>query len=97
MNMNLANRDFLTLLDFTPEEICGLLDLAAELKAKKKAGVIVAKPDAQSLETIQKSFSVAEKLGIQGTPATLIGVEMLSGWIPWEQFDATIGDALKKQ
>ena len=39
MNMNLANRDFLTLLDFTPEEICGLLDLAAELKAKKKAGV----------------------------------------------------------
>lgn len=42
----------------------------------------MAKPDAQSLETIQKSFSVAEKLGIQGTPATLIGDEMLSGWIP---------------
>lgn len=37
--MNLQGRDFLTLLDFTPEEIGGLLDLAAELKAKKKAGV----------------------------------------------------------
>ena len=37
--MNLHGRDFLTLLDFTPGEILGLLDLAAELKAKKKAGV----------------------------------------------------------
>ncbi len=37
--MDLHGRDFLTLLDFTPEEINGLLDLAAELKAKKKAGV----------------------------------------------------------
>ena len=32
-------RSFLTLLDYTPEEIEALLALAAELKAKKKAGV----------------------------------------------------------
>ena len=37
--MNLKGRSFLKLLDFTPEEIAGLLDLAADLKAKKKAGV----------------------------------------------------------
>lgn len=37
--MNLKGKNFLTLLDFTPEEITGLLDLAAELKAKKKAGI----------------------------------------------------------
>ena len=36
--MNLKGRDFLTLLDYTPEEIAYLVDLAAELKAKKKAG-----------------------------------------------------------
>lgn len=36
--MNLKGRDFLTLKDFTPEEILYLLDLSAELKAKKKAG-----------------------------------------------------------
>ena len=36
--MNLKGRSFLKLLDFTPEEILGLIDLAAELKAKKKAG-----------------------------------------------------------
>ncbi|MCC8131282.1 MAG: ornithine carbamoyltransferase [Oscillospiraceae bacterium] len=37
--MNLYGRDFLKLLDFTPDEIEGLIDLAATLKAKKKAGV----------------------------------------------------------
>ena len=37
--MDLIGRDFLTLLDFTPAEIGGLLDLAADLKAKKKTGI----------------------------------------------------------
>ncbi len=38
--MNLKGKNFLTLLDFTPEEITGLLDLAAKLKAKKRAGIL---------------------------------------------------------
>ena len=37
--MNLKGKDFLKLLDFTPAEIEGLIDLAADLKAKKKAGI----------------------------------------------------------
>ena len=37
--MDLKNRDFLKLLDFTSEEIFGLVDLAAELKDKKKKGI----------------------------------------------------------
>ena len=37
--MNLTGKHFLTLLDFTPEEITGLIDLAAELKVQKKAGI----------------------------------------------------------
>lgn len=37
--MDLKGRDFLKLLDFTPEEIGCLLDLAAELKEKKKKGI----------------------------------------------------------
>ena len=36
--MKLTGRHFLTLKDFTPEEITYLLDLAAELKRKKKEG-----------------------------------------------------------
>lgn len=37
--VSLKNRSFLKLLDFTPEEINYLLDLAAELKVKKKKGI----------------------------------------------------------
>ena len=39
--MNLKGRNFLTLKDFTPEEITYLLDLAADLKDKKKKGIPV--------------------------------------------------------
>ena len=38
MTCNLKNRSFLKLLDFTPEEIEYLLDLAADLKRAKKEG-----------------------------------------------------------
>ena len=37
--MNLKGKDLLKLLDYTPEEIGYLIDLAGELKAKKKAGI----------------------------------------------------------
>ena len=37
--MNLKGRNFLTLKDFTPEEILYLIDLAADLKEKKKRGI----------------------------------------------------------
>ena len=37
--MELKNRSFLKLLDYTPAEIGQLLELAADLKAKKKAGI----------------------------------------------------------
>ncbi len=39
--MNLKGRNFLTLKDFTSEEILYLLDLAADLKDKKKKGIPV--------------------------------------------------------
>lgn len=39
MPVNLRGRSFLTLKDFSPEEIRYLLDLSRDLKAKKRAGV----------------------------------------------------------
>lgn len=39
MAVNLRGRSFLTLMDFTPGEIRYLLDLAHDLKAKKRSGV----------------------------------------------------------
>ncbi|MEL7654886.1 MAG: ornithine carbamoyltransferase [Bacillota bacterium] len=38
MAVNLKGRSFLTLMDFTPQEIRYMLDLAHDLKAKKRAG-----------------------------------------------------------
>lgn len=38
-NISLKGRDFLKLMDYTPEEITYLIDLAAELKAQKKNGI----------------------------------------------------------
>ena len=37
--MNLKGKSFLKLLDFTSDEIAGLIALSADLKAKKKAGI----------------------------------------------------------
>ncbi len=39
MPVNLKGRSFLTLMDFTREEIYYLLDLSADLKAKKRSGI----------------------------------------------------------
>ena len=40
MPVNLKGRSFLTLMDFTPEEIRYLLDLGHDLKAKKRSGIL---------------------------------------------------------
>ncbi len=39
MAVNLKGKSFLTLMDFTPEEIRYMLDLAHDLKSKKRAGI----------------------------------------------------------
>ena len=39
MPVNLKGRNFLTLKHFTPDEIHYLLNLASDLKAKKRAGI----------------------------------------------------------
>ena len=39
MAVNLKGRSFLTLMDFSPEEIRYILDLAKDLKSKKRAGI----------------------------------------------------------
>ena len=49
--MNLKNRNFLTLKDYTPEEITYLLDLSAELKEKKKS----LKANETQMKNIQKN------------------------------------------
>lgn len=101
-----AARDALTLWRAHPEQFLKFNDILMAKKgyhddksieqAKQKAGVTVTEADAESMETIKQSLSVAAKLDIQGTPATLIGHQMLSGWVPFEQLDVMVSDALKE-
>ena len=74
--MSLKNRSFLKLLDYTPAEIEQLLDLAADLKAKKKAGIAHDKLHGKNIALIFEktstrtrcSFEVAaHDLGMQVT------------------------------
>ena len=59
--MNLKGRNFLTLKDFTPEEILYLLDLSAELKAKKKAFSVSWKKQAKQTSGYQIQYAVDAK------------------------------------
>ena len=54
--IDLTGRDFLKLLDYTPEEILYLLDMAARLKAEKKAG---AKPGESLHKTSFRGKNIA--------------------------------------
>ena len=63
--MSLKNRSFLKLLDYTPAEIEELLDLAADLKAKKasvkKLDKEVAKLEARQAVAAQKAAEASKK------------------------------------
>ncbi len=68
---SLKGRDFLKLLDFTPEEINGLLDLAAELKAKKKAGVSQKMFDGKNVALIFEKTSTRTRCSFEVAAADL--------------------------
>lgn len=69
--MNLKNKHFLKLLDFTPEEISGLLDLAAELKAKKKAGIPHRLCEGKSIALIFEKTSTRTRCAFEVAAADL--------------------------
>ena len=63
--MNLKGRDFLKLLDYTPEEITYLLDLAADLKDKKKEGILVDTFRGKNIALIFEKTSTRTHLHLQ--------------------------------
>ena len=65
--MNLKGRNFLTLKDFTPEEILYLLDLSAELKAKKKAGELTEYYKGKNIALIFEKTSTRTRCSPVGT------------------------------
>ena len=67
----LKNKNFLKLLDFTPEQICGLLDLAAELKAKKKAGIAHRLCEGKSIALVFEKTSTRTRCAFEVAAADL--------------------------
>ena len=63
--MNLKGRNFLTLKDFTPEEISYLLDLAADLKDKKKKGILVDKYRGKNIALIFEKTSTRTRCAFE--------------------------------
>ena len=67
----LKNRSFLTLLDYTPDEILYLIDLAAELKAKKKAGIPHKLHDGKNIALIFEKSSTRTRCAFEVAAADL--------------------------
>ena len=67
----MKNRHFLKLLDFTPAEIEALLDLAADLKAKKKAGIPHRLCEGKSIALIFEKTSTRTRCAFEVAAADL--------------------------
>lgn len=69
--MSLKNKDFLKLLDLSSEEINYLLDLSADLKAKKKAGVPHRMCEGKSIALIFEKTSTRTRCAFEVAAADL--------------------------
>ena len=69
--MNLKNKHFLKLLDFTSEEIAGLIDLAADFKAKKKAGIAHRVCEGKSIALVFEKTSTRTRCAFEVAAADL--------------------------
>lgn len=61
----------------------GLHDANSIAAAQKKTGVTPVEPSEQSLNVLRSNLKLADQLGIQGTPATLIGDQLVPGAISY--------------
>ena len=69
--MNLQGRNFLKLLDFSPEEIAGLVELAAELKRKKKQGISHRMHEGKNIALIFEKTSTRTRCSFEVAAADL--------------------------
>ncbi|VEA36376.1 secreted protein, suppressor for copper-sensitivity C precursor [Salmonella enterica subsp. enterica] len=50
--------------------------------------------DEKSMETIRTNLQLARLVGVQGTPATIIGDELIPGAVPWDTLEAVVKEKL---
>ncbi len=69
--LNLKGKSFLKLLDFTQEEIAGLIDLAADFKARKKAGIAHRLCEGKSIALVFEKTSTRTRCAFEVAAADL--------------------------
>jgi len=74
----------------------GFHDDASIAAAEQKTGVKHVAPNEESTGELAINMQLAQQLGIQGTPATLIGDELVPGAISYEQLEEVIKEQLAK-
>lgn len=72
----------------------GFHDANSIAAAQKKTGVTPVELSEQSLNVLRSNLKLADQLGIQGTPATLIGDQMVPGAISYEQLEEIVKQQL---
>ena len=82
MAVDLRGRSFLKLLDFTPEEIRGLLALAAELKVAKRAGIRERALDGLNIALLFEKPSTRTRCAFTVIPKSLNGTTKDGGVQP---------------
>lgn len=59
-------------------------------QAQEKAGTSAVTLDEKSDETLSTNLQLARLVGVQGTPATIIGDVLIPGAVSWEELDALV-------
>lgn len=56
----------------------------------KKVGITGIKPGKTSQDTLDLNINLAQQLGVQGTPATLIGDMLVTGAVPYDDLERVV-------
>lgn len=72
----------------------GYHDDASITAAKAKTGTDSIKTDDKTMDSLKMNLILAQVLNIQGTPATIIGDQMVAGAIPYDDLEGLVKEQL---
>lgn len=74
----------------------GYHDDASILAAQQKTATDGVKTDDKTMDSLKMNLILSQMLNIQGTPATIIGDQMVAGAIPYQELEGLVKEQLAK-
>lgn len=74
----------------------GYHDNASILAAQQKTVTDGVKTDDKTMDSLKMNLILSQVLNIQGTPATIIGDQMVAGAIPYQELEGLVKEQLAK-